>query len=382
MKFIVNSSYLLKQLSNINGVITTNPVVPILENFLFEVDKTSLTVTASDLQTSMITEITIESKEKGSIAVPARILLDTLKNLPEQPVTFSVDETTYSIEISSDNGRYKLSGENSTDFPKVPTVSHDFSASISSEVLSRAVNNTIFATSSDELRPAMTGVYVNLGEKNTTFVATDGHRLVRYRRTDVKSDNGNSIIIPRKALNLLKATLPSENTDVSVNFNMSNAFFRFGNIKMICRLIDERFPDYDNVIPSGNNIRMTIERSDLLGALKRISIYSNKTTHQVRLKITGSELQISAEDLDFSNEANERLSCEHDGEDIEIGFNAKFLIEMLTNLDSDKIRLTMSAPNKAGVILPVDKDTNEDILMLVMPVMLNQYVWRIVLAPC
>lgn len=345
MKFIVNSAYLLKQLSNINGVITTNPVVPILENFLFELEKGGLTVTASDLQTSMITELQVESKEKGSIAVPARILLDTLKNLPEQPVTFSIDESTYSIEIISDNGRYKLSGENATDFPKVPSVSNDFTAELSSEVLSRAVNNTIFATSNDELRPAMTGVFVNLGDKNTTFVATDGHRLVRYRRTDVKSDNGNSIIIPRKALNLLKATLPAENTEVSVNFNMSNAFFKFGNIRMICRLIDERFPDYDNVIPTGNNIKMSISRTDFLGALKRISIYANKTTHQVRLKITGSELQISAEDLDFSNEANERLSCEHEGEDIEIGFNAKFLIEMLGNLDSEQIRLTMSAPN-------------------------------------
>lgn len=374
MKFIVNSAYLLKQLSNINGVITTNPVVPILENFLFELEKGSLTVTASDLQTSMITELQVESKEKGNIAVPAKILLETLKNLPEQPVTFSIDESTYSIEIISDNGRYKLSGENATDFPKVPTVSNDFSAEISSEVMARAVNNTIFATSNDELRPAMTGVYVNLGDKNTTFVATDGHRLVRYRRNDVKSENGNAIIIPRKALNLLKATLPTENTPVSIDFNMSNAYFKFGNIKMICRLIDERYPDYENVIPNNNNIKMTIGRTDFLSALRRISIYANKTTHQVRLKITGSELQISAEDLDFSNEANERLSCEHEGEDIEIGFNAKFLIEMLNNSDTDQIKLTMSAPNKAGVILPADKDKNEDILMLVMPVMLNQYV--------
>jgi DNA polymerase-3 subunit beta len=374
MKFIVNSNYLLRQLSNINGVITTNPVVPILENFLFEIDKTNLTVTASDLQTSMITELNVESKEKGNIAVPARILLDTLKNLPDQPVTFTIDESTYSIEISSDNGRYKLSGENATDFPKVPSVSNDFSAQVSSEVLSRALNNTIFATSSDELRPAMTGVYVNLSEKNTTFVATDGHRLVRYRRADVKSDNGNAIIIPRKALNLLKATLPSENTDVSIDFNLSNAFFRFGNIRMICRLIDERFPDYENVIPSSATIKMTISRTDFLSSLKRISIYANKTTHQVRLKITGSELQVSAEDLDFSNEANERLSCEHEGEDIEIGFNARFLIEMLSNIDSEQIKLNMSAANKAGVILPADKSKDEDILMLVMPVMLNQYV--------
>ncbi len=373
MKFIVNSSYLLKQLSNINGVITTNPVVPILENFLFEIDKSKLTVTASDLQTSMITEINIESKEKGNIAVPARILLETLKNLPDQPVTFSIDESTYSIEISSDNGRYKLAGENATDFPKVPSVSNDFSANISSEVLARAINNTIFATSSDELRPAMTGVYVNLGDKNTTFVATDGHRLVRYRRTDIKSDNGNAIIIPRKALNLLKATLPGENTDVNIDFNMSNAFFKFGNIRMICRLIDERYPDYENVIPTTNPIKMTISRTELLSSLKRISIYANKTTHQVRLKITGSELQVSAEDLDFSNEANERLSCEHEGEDIEIGFNARFIIEMLTNLDTDQIKLNMSAANKAGVIFPAEKEKGEDILMLVMPVMLNQY---------
>lgn len=374
MKFIVNSSYLLKQLSYINGVITANPVVPILENFLFEIDKSLLTVTASDLQTSMITEINVESKERGNIAVPARILLDTLKNLPDQPVTFSMDESTYSIELSSDNGRYKLSGENATDFPKVPSVSNDFSASISSDVLGRAINNTIFATSNDELRPAMTGVYVNLGDKNTTFVSTDGHRLVRYRRADVKSDNGSTIIIPRKALNLLKATLPSENTDVAIDFNASNAFFKFGTIRMICRLIDERFPDYENVIPATSTIKMTINRTDFLSSLKRISIYANKTTHQVRLKITGSELQVSAEDLDFSNEANERLSCEHEGEDIEIGFNARFMIEMLSNLDTEQIKLNMSAPNKAGVILPVEKDKNEDILMLVMPVMLNQYV--------
>jgi DNA polymerase-3 subunit beta len=374
MKFIVNSSYLLKQLTNINGVITSNPVVPILENFLFEIDKANLTVTASDLQTSMITEITIESKEKGSIAVPARILLDTLKNLPDQPVTFSIDQTSYSIEISSDNGRYKLAGENATDFPKVPSVSNDFSASVSSDVLAKAINNSIFATSSDELRPAMTGVYVNLGEKNTTFVATDGHRLVRYRRSDVKSETANAIIIPRKALTILKATLPSDNTDVSIDFNLSNAFFKFGNIRMICRLIDERYPDYENVIPASSTIKMVINRVDFLSSLKRISIYANRTTHQVRLKITGSELQVSAEDLDFSNEANERLSCEHEGEDIEIGFNARFIIEMLSNLQTEQIRLGMTAPNKAGLITPAEKDKDEDILMLVMPVMLNQYV--------
>jgi len=374
MKFIVSSSALLKQLSAINGVITTNPVVPILENFLFEIEQGQLTITASDLQTSMITSLEVEAKESGSIAVPAKILLETLKNLPEQPVTFSIDSETYSVEINSDNGRYKLSGENATDFPKVPTISDGDTVEVGSDVLGKAISNTIFATSNDELRPAMTGVYLSLNDTNTTFVATDGHRLIRYRRVDVMSDMDNSMIIPRKALNLLKATLPAETTPVTVEYNVTNAYFKFDQIQMICRLIDERFPDYENVIPVENPNHLVINRLELLSSLKRIAIYANKTTHQVRLKITGSELMISAEDLDFSNEASERLSCEHDGEDIEIGFNARFLLEMLGNLGSKEVSIQLSAPNRAGLILPNEVDENEDILMLVMPVMLNNYV--------
>ena len=374
MKFIVNSSYLLKQLNAINGVITTNPVVPILENFLFEIAGGTLTITASDLQTSMITELEVEAKEDGSIAIPAKILLETLRNLPEQPVNFTIEESSYSIEISSDNGRYKLSGENATDFPRVPTVSDGYSVNISSYVLGMAISNTIYAASNDELRPSMTGVFLKLDETNATFVATDSHRLIRYRRVDIVSDMSHSIIIPRKALTLLKATLPSEVTNVAMEFNTSNAFFDFNRIKMICRLIDERYPDYENVIPVDNENNVTIGKAELLSSLKRIAIYANKTTHQVRLKITGSELMISSEDLDFSNEANERLVCEHDGEDIEIGFNAKFLIEMLGNISSDQLTFKLSAPNRAGLIEPSNKNENEDILMLVMPVMLNNYV--------
>ena len=374
MKFIVNSSYLLKQLNAINGVITTNPVVPILENFLFEISGGTLTITASDLQTSMITELEVESKEEGSIAMPAKILLETLRNLPEQPVNFTIEESSYSVEISSDNGRYKLSGENATDFPRVPSVSDGYSVNISSEVLGMAISNTIYATSNDELRPSMTGVFLKLDENNTTFVATDSHRLIRYRRVDIVSDMAHNMIIPRKALTLLKATLPSKITNVAIEFNTSNAFFDFNRVKMICRLIDERYPDYENVIPADNENNITIGKAELLSSLKRIAIYANKTTHQVRLKITGSELMISSEDLDFSNEANERLVCEHDGEDIEIGFNAKFLIEMLGNISSDQITFKLSAPNRAGLIEPSNKNENEDILMLVMPVMLNNYV--------
>lgn len=363
---------LLKQLSAINGVIASNPIVPILENFLFKLDKTILTVTASDLTTVMITEIEVESNDSGSIAVPARLLLDTLRGLPDQPITFKVDAETFGTEIVTENGRYKLSGENPIDFPKIPSVNRNYSVDFTSDVLSKAIANTIFAVSNDDLRPAMTGVYLDLGE-GTNFVATDGHRLIRYRRSDVKSNFETSMIIPRKALNLLKSSLPNDDTPVKAEFSQANAFFSFSNIRMICRLIDERFPDYENAIPTNNPNVMSINRMELLGSLRRISIYSNKTTHQIRLKLSKDEVVISAEDLDYSNEANEKLTCEYDGDEMEIGFNAKFLIEMLSNLSSRMLSLEMSAPNRAGIIFPSEKEENEDILMLVMPVMLNTY---------
>jgi DNA polymerase-3 subunit beta len=373
MKFEVSSSTLLKQLSAISGVITTNPIVPILENFLFQINKGKLTITASDLQTSIIAEMEVNTNDNGSIAVPAKILIETLKGLPDQPVTFLVDENTYGVELKSDNGQYKLSGENATDFPRVPAVSRAYSLEFSSDVLGRAISNTIFATSTDELRPAMTGVYIQLNENNATFVATDGHRLIRYRRDDAGTNTDLSVIIPRKALTLLKASLPTEPTPVKTEFSNSNAFFSFNNIRMICRLIDERFPDYENAIPNNNPNQLTIGRMDLLSSLRRISIYANRATNQVRLRIAKNDLLISAEDLDFSNEANEHLPCEYRGEDMEIGFNARFLIEMLNNISSKMISIELSAPNRAGLITPQDKEDNEDILMLVMPVMLNNY---------
>ncbi|MDI9858553.1 MULTISPECIES: DNA polymerase III subunit beta [Flectobacillus] len=373
MKFVVSSSVLLKQLSTVNGVITNNPIVPILENFLFQLEHSQLTVTASDLQTVMITTLEVESQDTGAIAVPARLLLDTLRGLPDQPITFKVDTETFGTEIITENGRYKLSGENPIDFPKVPQVSKSLSVEIGADTLGSAIANTIFAVSSDDLRPAMTGVYVQLNSQYTNFVATDGHRLIRYRRSDIQSEQESSMIIPRKALNLLKSSLPSDDTVVTADFSSSNAFFSFNNIKMICRLIDERFPDYENAIPQNNPNVLTINRQELLGSLKRISIYSNKTTHQIRLKLGHNDLVISAEDLDYSNEANEKLMCDYEGEPMEIGFNAKFLIEMLNNLSSNMISIEMSAPNRAGLIIPAETKENENILMLVMPVMLNSY---------
>ena len=375
MKFLVSSTTLLKQLANVQGVIASNPVIPILENFLFELEPGKLTVTGSDLETSMITEIPVDAKESGKIAVPAKILMDILKSLPDQPVTVDMDDETYTVEISSDNGRYKLTGENASDFPRVPTSEGvDDSINIPSEVLLTAVNKTIFATSNDELRPAMTGVYAALKDSNVTFVATDGHRLVKYTRVDVTSAKDATIIIPKKSLNLVKNTLPVDSSNVEVKFNTQNAFFMSEGTQIICRLIDERYPDYDNVIPVDNPNKLTIDRKEFLGSVKRIAIFANKTTYQIRLKIAGSELHISAEDLDFSNEANERLACNYEGDDIEIGFNARFLTEILSNLESKEVVLELSTPNRAGILLPSEKDANEDILMLVMPVMLNNYV--------
>lgn len=373
MKFIVSTSTLLRQLQAISGALSSNTVLPILENFLFEIRDGQLIVSATDLQTSMTTSLPVEAKENGKIAIPSRILLDTLKTFPEQPVIFTINMETQAIEMSAGEGKYKLTGENGDDFPKIPAVENAATVSLPSSVLQEAINKTLFAVSNDDLRPAMTGVYCQMGTDSLTFVSTDAHKLVRYRRKDAKAGTNASFILPKKALNLLKASLPTEDLNVTVEYNQTNAFFTFNNINLICRLIDEKYPDYETVIPLNNPNKLVIDRTAFLNSLRRVSIFSNKTTHQVRLKISGSEMQVSAEDLDFSNEAFERLSCQYDGEDIEIGFNARFLVEMLSNLDANEVQLEMSTPNRAGIIVPVSPNEGEEILMLVMPVMLNTY---------
>ncbi|MBC7758322.1 MAG: DNA polymerase III subunit beta [Phormidesmis sp. FL-bin-119] len=373
MRFIVSTSTLLKQLLAVNGASSSSTVLPILENFLFEIKDGTLTVSATDLQTSMTTSLAVESKEDGKVAVPSKILLETLKTLPDQPISFSVDDKTFSIEISAGDGKYKLSGENGEDFPKIPVVENGSSVAMPASVLAEAINKTLFAVSSDELRPAMTGVYCQLSPEHITFVATDAHKLVRYRRLDTKSESATTFILPKKALTLLKSSLPSDDVHVAIEYNNTSAFFKFGNINLICRLIDERYPDYEAVIPKDNPNKLVIDRSLFLNCLRRVVIFANKTTHQVRLKISGSELNISSEDIDFANEAHERLSCQYEGEDMEIGFNAKFLIEMLNNLGGEEVLLEMSTPNRAGLLMPQTHDDQEDVLMLVMPVMLNTY---------
>lgn len=371
MRFIVSTSTLLKHLQTVNGAASTSTVLPILENFLFEIKEGNLTISATDLQTSMTTALAVDSKEDGKVAVPSKILLDTLKTLPDQPISFIIDDNSFAIEISAGDGKYKLSGENGDDFPKIPVVENASSVNLPASVLNEAITKTIFAVSNDELRPAMTGIFCQLSPENITFVATDAHKLVRYRRMDAKAEKASSFILPKKALTLLKAALPNTDINVSVDYNATSAFFKFENINLICRLIDERYPDYEAVIPTNNPNKLVIDRSLFLNTLRRVVIFANKTTHQVRLKISGSELNISSEDLDFANEAHERLSCQYDGEDMEIGFNARFLIEMLSNISGEEVTLELSTSNRAGLLIPQSNDENENVLMLVMPVMLN-----------
>lgn len=370
MKFIVSSSALLKQLQQISGVINANTVLPILEDFLFDVQKNKLTVVATDLETVMKVQLDVEAKDSGRVCIPARILMDSLKNIPEQPLTFNIDKN-FGVELTSDNGKYKVMGENPDNFPKEPVADETSSYTVTSSALVTAINKTLFAVSNDDLRPAMTGVFFEMDKKGLQFVATDAHRLVRYKRTDVSCPKNDSLIVPKKPLNLLKAAMPDNDDELSISYNSNHLFVTHGTTQLSCRLIDARFPDYKVVIPTDNPYKLTVNKNDFQGALRRVGVFSNKSTNQVVLSISGSELQLAAQDVDFSFEGNERMKCQYKGEDLQIAFNAKFLIEMLNAADSDEVVMELSTPTKAGIIKPVEQDENEELLMLVMPLMLN-----------
>jgi DNA polymerase III, beta subunit len=371
MKFIVSSSALLKQLQHISGVINANTVLPILEDFLFEVEKNNLTVVATDLETVMRIQLDIEAKDSGKICIPAKILMDSLKNISDQPLTFNIDKN-FGIEITTDNGKYKVMGENPDNFPKEPSPDDTTSFTMTASSLITAISKTLFAVSNDDLRPAMTGVFFELDKKGVQFVATDAHRLVRYKRTDAISPKTDSFIVPRKPLNLLKAAIPDNEDEITLSYNNNHLFVKHGTTQMSCRLIDARFPDYKVVIPTDNPYKLTVNKNDFQGALRRVSVFSNKSTNQVALMIAGSELELKAQDIDFSFEGDERMKCRYDGEDLTIAFNARFLIEMLNAADSEEVKIELSTPTKAGILKPSDQEEDEDLLMLVMPLMLNQ----------
>ena len=374
MNFIVSSSQLVKHLSKIAGVSPSRPVLPIIENFLFDIGESSLVISTTNLEISMQTSVGIESRGGAmKIAVPSKILLDILKALPDQPITFVISDDNFAIEISSENGKYKLNGENGLDFPKIPTPENTQAAVMPTKTLISALNRTLFAASTDEDKAALNGIYFNLGTDALTFVATDAHRLVRYRRVDVTVLEPASFIVPQKALNLIKGAFDSSDEPVRIEYNENSVFFRTQALLLVCRLIDQRYPDYENVIPTDNPNRLLVGRDELQGTLNRVNIFANKTSHQVRFKISGSELTISSEDLDFANEAKESLKCHYEGSDIEIGFNASLLREVIKNCPTEEVQMQLSTPNRAGIVLPATQEPGEDLLMLVMPVMLNTY---------
>ena len=371
MKFIVSSTYLLKQLQVLGGVINNSNTLPILDNFLFELNGSDLTVSASDLETTMSANLEVESDEDGSIALPARLLLDTLKTFPEQPLTFVIEDN-HTVEISSNHGKYALAYADGNEFPKSVELEDPSKTVISGDILATAISKTIFAAGNDDLRPVMSGVFFQFSTESLTFVATDAHKLVKYTREDVNADQVAEFIMPKKPLNLLKTILAASDENVTIEYNDSNAKFTFENSVLVCRLIDGKYPNYEAVIPKENPNILTIDRTQFLNSVRRVSIFSNKTTHQIRLKIAGAELNISAEDIDYSNKAEERLTCDYQGDDMQIGFNSRFLTEMLNNLSTDNVQLEMSMPNRAGILTPVDGlDEGENVTMLVMPVMLN-----------
>jgi len=370
MKFIVSSSSLLKHLQQINGVINANTVLPILEDFLFEIEDKKLNIVATDLETVMRVSMDVESKVNGKVCIPAKILMESLKNIADQPLTFNIDKN-FGVEITSDNGKYKVMGENPDNFPKEPSADGTTAFTMSSSGLLTAINKTLFAVSNDDLRPAMTGVFFELLKDGVQFVATDAHRLVRYKRTDAKAAKTDSFIVPKKPLNLLKNALPDNDDELSISYNNNHLFVSHGEVEMICRLIDARFPDYKVVIPTDNPYKLIVNKTDFQNALRRVSVFSNKSTNQVALNITGSELQMAAQDVDFSFEGNERMSCQYDGGDLQIAFNAKFLIEMLNAADTAEVKVELSTPTKAGILKPSEQAENEELLMLVMPLMLN-----------
>tara|TARA_B100000989_G_scaffold297708_1_gene284402 strand:- start:62 stop:1234 length:1173 start_codon:yes stop_codon:yes gene_type:complete len=371
MKFIASSSLLLKELQMIGGIINNTTTLPILENFMFDINNDKLTLTASDLETTFTTQLNIESEDNGRIALPAKLLLDTLKTFPDQPLTFLINEKN-TVEISANSGKYSVAYVDGSEFPLAAQITDSKTTIIPSIILQRAINSTLFATGNDDLRPVMSGVFFQFDTESLKFIATDAHKLVKYTRKDLRTDQTSEFIMPKKPLQLLKGILQGLDINITIEYNDTNAQFRFGNSILTCRLIDGKYPNYEAVIPKENPNEMVVNRMQFLDSVRRVSIFSSKTTYQISLSIAGAQIIISAEDIDYSNSAEERLNCDYQGDDIKIGFNSRFLIEMLNGLVCDEIKLSMSLPNRAGLITPLDSfDKGEEVTMLVMPVMLN-----------
>jgi len=375
MKFVISSTELLNHLQAISRVISNKNTLPILDNFLFQLSEKELKITASDLETTLITTIQLENvTDGGNIAIPARILTDTLKEFPDQPLTFDINTDTFGIVITTENGKYNVVGQNGEDFPQLPSLKKDQKTSVQlpADVLLSGIVKTLFATADDELRPVMNGIFIELYPDNMTFVASDAHKLVRYKRLDVKAEQESSFILPKKPASLLKAILPKKQKQVLIEFDDKNAFFTLSEYKLVSRLVEGNYPSYNSVIPTNNPNKLTIDRLELYNALKRVALFSNQASNLIKLDLKGNQLNVSAQDIDFSISANERLNCQYEGDDMEIGFKSNFLIEILSNLSSTDVVVELSDPSRAGILLPAEKENiDEDVLMLIMPMMIN-----------
>ncbi len=370
MQLLVSSDELIKNLQALKNVINNNNTVPVLDNFLFELHQNTLKITASDLETTMTAIVPVESSEEGSFLLPARMLVDTIKALPVQPLTFMFKEDG-TMDLISETGKYSFAYSDAEDYPNPVEMDESENLNMPGSILADAISKTIFATGTDDLRPTMTGVLFEFSPEGLNFVATDAHKLVKYERRDMKAPSEIDFIVPKKPLQILKNHIAGFDDDVNITYNDRNVKFTFDNIQLLSRLINGKYPNYGAVIPNENPNVMVIDRQNLLNVVKRIDIFASKATHLIRFDIIGSELKVSAEDLDFSSKAEERMTCNYVGEDMAIGFNSKFLIEMLANLDSDEISINMSLPSKAALIHPVDGlEEGEFVTMLVMPLRL------------
>lgn len=370
MKFNVSSSELVKALSAVSGAVPNKATLPILETILFEGEDDQLRLTATDLEISIIESMDADIDDGGAVAIPARRLIETLRQLPDIPVAFEVDEK-FNVKFRTDKGTYKLVGEDPDEFPEVPNLDEGHTLDTTKENVLKAIDKTLFAVSNDDLRPAMMGVYFDIGPDESKFVATDGHRLVKYIKQDLTSDKEIDFIVPEKALNLVQKALHAEECAMTVTED--HVRFKSGNTIVITRLINEQYPNYESVIPKDNEKKLVINKEQMLATVKRVSIFSSSTTRQIRLQLHPDKLTIRAEDIDMSSEAKETIACEYDNEEMEIGFNAKYLADVLGNVDGDEVYFEFSTPNRAGIVKPSEEDENEQILMLVMPVMLNTY---------
>lgn len=375
MKFIVKSSDLLQHLLAVGRVINTKNTLPILDNFLFEISGEELTITASDLETTLQTKLMLNSSSSdGRVALQAKLLTETLKEFPEQPLTFEIDDSTLAVKILSDKGEFSIMGQNGDEYPALPPKDGDSlcKLALSPKALLSGISKTLFATADDELRPVMNGIYIELSPDNVTFVASDAHKLVRYRRMDAHSEAEAAFILPKKPAALLKNILAKQEDEIVIEFDNQNAFVTLTDYKMVCRLIEGSYPRYASVIPTNNENKMTIDRLELHNTLKRVSVFSNPATNLIRLSIKGNELSVSAQDLDYSISAHETISCEYTGDDMEIGFKSVFLLEILSNMTASDVVVELSDGARAGLFLPQEEaSADEDTLMLLMPMMLN-----------